>query len=519
MRFSDILHLCRQNLTRRKSRSILTVLGVVVGCCSIVMMVSLGQGINEQNEQMLKQMGDLTIVTVYTQGGGYGEVSPGASTGTGANGDQIKLDDKAVAAFRAIPGVTAATPTLELPASASVKAGPGGRYVSDYAGVIGIDMQQLDAMGYELLDGKAPTGKGQVLVGQYFAWTFADTFNNNAQRTNPEQYGSGFCTYDAATGECVTPEPEDPFIDPLTSKMELLTGAQWNGLLNMSGGMGTGMGGTGGAGTGAGASATQPVTMDFTAAGVVKEDQNKGWTTSSGIIMDIAQLRELIAKVDPAAAKSTAYSMAYVKAADLAAVSDVEAQIKAMGFQTSSFEQIRDSLEEQSRGIQLALGGIGAVSFLVAAIGIANTMIMSVTERTREIGIMKALGCYVRDIRMMFLGEAGFIGLLGGLIGCVISAAGSLAINMLYIGMGGGAGYAMSGGSAGSAAAGGDGGLLAMVGKLIVGGDDVARISVIPWWLYVAAVAFSTAVGVIAGFGPANKAVRIPALDAIKNSE
>ena len=57
MRFSDIAHTCAQNLLRRKSRTILTVLGVIVGCCSIVLMISIGQGISEQNEQMLKSMG------------------------------------------------------------------------------------------------------------------------------------------------------------------------------------------------------------------------------------------------------------------------------------------------------------------------------------------------------------------------------------------------------------------------------------------------------------------------------
>ena len=62
MRFSDILHTCSQNLFRRKSRTILTVLGVVVGCCSIVLMISIGQGINERNEQMLKSMGSLNIL-------------------------------------------------------------------------------------------------------------------------------------------------------------------------------------------------------------------------------------------------------------------------------------------------------------------------------------------------------------------------------------------------------------------------------------------------------------------------
>ena len=53
MRFSDIARSCMQNLLRRKSRTVLTVLGVIVGCCSIVLMISIGQGINEQNQQML----------------------------------------------------------------------------------------------------------------------------------------------------------------------------------------------------------------------------------------------------------------------------------------------------------------------------------------------------------------------------------------------------------------------------------------------------------------------------------
>lgn len=72
MRFSDILHTCSQNLFRRKSRTILTVLGVVVGCCSIVLMISIGQGINERNEQMLKSMGSLNVITVYAGSGSQG---------------------------------------------------------------------------------------------------------------------------------------------------------------------------------------------------------------------------------------------------------------------------------------------------------------------------------------------------------------------------------------------------------------------------------------------------------------
>lgn len=97
----------------------------------------------------------------------------------------------------------------------------------------------------------------------------------------------------------------------------------------------------------------------------------------------------------------------------------------------------------------------------------------------------------------MFLCEAGAIGLVGGLIACLISVLGSLSINLLSFG-----GFSMEN-----------------VGKAIMGGDDVSRISVIPWWLFVVAVLFSILVGILAGLGPANKAVKIPALDAIKNEQ
>lgn len=91
-----------------------------------------------------------------------------------------------------------------------------------------------------------------------------------------------------------------------------------------------------------------------------------------------------------------------VKAQDIEAVEDVENAIKQQGYMTSSMKSIRDSMEDQSRMTQMILGGIGAISLIVAAIGITNTMIMSVSERTREIGIMKALGCKTGDIKRCF---------------------------------------------------------------------------------------------------------------------
>ena len=103
MRFADILKMCFDSLSRRKGRTILTVLGVFIGCTSIIVMVSIGAGMQESYDQMLKNMGDLSIIEVYR---GYNQ-----STGTQT---ESKLDDKAVESFHEIAGVKAVMPKASL---------------------------------------------------------------------------------------------------------------------------------------------------------------------------------------------------------------------------------------------------------------------------------------------------------------------------------------------------------------------------------------------------------------------
>ena len=453
MRFSDILHTCSQNLFRRKSRTILTVLGVVVGCCSIVLMISIGQGINERNEQMLKSMGSLNVITVYAGsgsqgGGGYDDAVNSAGSST-----EAKLNDDAVQSFRNIAGVSGVLSEKTLQYTTDATAGVGNRYAAQYLSVMGVNTSQLEASGY-------------------------------------------VCD---ASGECQESEGEEPFFDVLTTKITLITGANYQSPDDYRK---VGSGTSGGSDTDGNAGQQTPtISNEYTPVGVIKSSDNGYDALSNGVVMTMDDMKALMAKAANTSvtdvSRNFTYDQILVRAENIKDVPSIEAQIKSMGYQTSSFEQTRREIEKQTQGIQLALGGIGGVSFLVAAIGIANTMIMSVSERTREIGIMKALGCYVRDIRVTFLCEAGAIGLIGGVIGCLISAFGSLGINLVAL-----HGFSWEN-----------------VIKAIMGGDDVSRISVIPWWLFAAATVFSIAVGVLAGFGPANKAVKIPALDAIKNEQ
>jgi ABC-type antimicrobial peptide transport system permease subunit len=179
--------------------------------------------------------------------------------------------------------------------------------------------------------------------------------------------------------------------------------------------------------------------------------------------------------------KNLYYNQAYVRVDDMQYVSKVQEEIRSMGFQASSNVEWMSQVQEQSRSIQAALGGIGAVSLFVAAIGIANTMMMSIYERTKEIGIIKVLGCDMSAIRNMFLAEAGFIGLIGGAVGLILSYIISVLINF------------------------------------VAKESYYAGISYIPFYLAVMALVFAVVIGMLAGLFPALRAMKLSPLAAIRN--
>lgn len=444
MRRQDILRMCIQNLKRRKSRTLLTVLGVLIGCCSIVIMVSLGIGMKQSQEKMLSEMGDLTIISVTAPRGGRGKA---------------KLDDTAVGKFRALAGVEAVTPKLSLEGyTLRLLAGTGSRYTADWTTVAGLDTSAMEKMGYRLTDGQGAAKSGDVIVGQYLAYAFKDTLRPEGMNT-VDRWSGGF---DDQGRPLSLPAPYfDPLKTPLTLEVD----------------------------TGSG-----KFTVTLHPTGVTKEDYSKGPETSDGIIMSLSDLRAILDKAQGAAKKAVPYGSVLVKVTNISQVESAETAIKAMGYTTESMESIRKPMEKEARQKQMMLGGLGAISLFVAALGITNTMIMSISERTREIGIMKALGCYVRDIRVLFLTEAGAIGLLGGIVGCAVSFLISLIVNLVSLGP---PSFAN---------------LLAAA----AGGPNVSRVSVIPVWLYLFSLVFSVLIGLGSGYYPANKAVQIPALEAIK---
>ena len=352
----------------------------------------------------------------------------------------------------------------------SFKAGINDRYSADWGNFVGIDVSALEDMGYELVAGRYPESSDEVVVGQYFAYNFKDTLMPDG-RNYVDRY-----TWDE-NGNIDTENVPDPFFDPLKTDVKMLL-TSWDDSGNE----------------------TTPYSVDLKVVGILKEDQGKGYETSEGVMMDINALRALIQDLTGKTDTKFEYSSINVKAESLEAVPDVEQAIKDLGYSTYSMQSLRDELNKQTRQIELMLGGLGAISLLVAAIGITNTMIMSISERTKEIGIMKALGCYVRDIRAMFLMEAGSIGLLGGVLGLLFSFIISVGINLFSFGAFGGGGVTWE-----------------LIKQALIGGENVTRVSVIKPELIIFALVFSVLVGLVSGYQPANKAVKISALEAIRN--
>src|SRR5260221_7449851 len=116
-------------------------------------------------------------------------------------------------------------------------------------------------------------------------------------------------------------------------------------------------------------------------------------------------------------ADSEGYDSAVVRVTDPVVLTEVRRQLTEKGFGSFSIVDQLDQIRTVFLIIDSVLGLLGGISLLVASFGIANTMIMSILERTREIGIMKAIGAEDREIKLIFFFEAAVIGLTGGVIG------------------------------------------------------------------------------------------------------
>lgn len=180
------------------------------------------------------------------------------------------------------------------------------------------------------------------------------------------------------------------------------------------------------------------------------------------------------------------YSKLKVKVDREESLNGVRDAVIEKGFIVSALSDIIEQANQVFKFIQIVLASFGIVALVVSAIGMFNTMTITLLERTQEIGIMKALGATATDIWVMFLTEALVIGFLGGFMGLVIGAAGGEIFN-----------YALN----------------TLAGAL--GGQRI-DIFYTPIWFATTILVFSTLVGIGTGFYPSRRAAKINVLDALR---
>ena len=465
MKLSDRLSMAMQSLLKRRLRTLLTVLGVVIGIASIVIMIALGEGMNLKSMAEIEKYGGLRTITV-TEGDNSQNTYSSGNTKTSKDALAAKLTDSTVESIKEMEHVAIASPVLNFQCVLK-----SGQYENDVWSGQAMSLEALNDMKWTFSEGELPK-EGDPLKFIYGNLVLED--------------------FRTATGQTYYDTNEMPDIDLMKDPMFTVFDVDaYNS--SKSSAVPDGAAGTSDSGSSADGTAVTapPKKYIIPAAGVLygsgpDDYSDYSYNVYCDIDALISQYRKTFrnkaipgqpVKENGSPYKQIYYSSIYVKVDTVDNVAPVQQAINDMGYNTQSQTEWVEQTKEQSRAMQAMLGGIGAVSLLVAAIGIANTMMMSIYERTREIGIMKVLGCDLRDIQSLFLLEAAFIGLTGGVAGIALSYLVSLVINLV----------------------------------------TDAQTSVIPLWLVPSAMVFAVFVGMAAGYAPSKRAMQLSPLAAIRN--
>ena len=423
MSFIDILHLALRNLRQAKLRAVLTTMGVVVGVAVIVTMVSFGLGLQGNMLARFKALDLFSEIRVF--GKSLGSMAATArDRGTGRSNEPSErrrlrpdnaatriLDDTAVAEIAKIPGVAYVEPHI----SFIVYVRSNGRVSTQFAS--GVAVPNSSSRFQEFVAGNMISSPkvDEVVISERFAKDFGyENFPDAVGKTvellappNEKTADKGAQASDQEPANFFGIPLDDQVPDESNTEGLITQNFRIAGVLKTEVREGPGQGGL------RGLLPTSDIYLPLPTA--------RAWTLAHR--SPIGQVALELARGSGAlgASGTEGYDSAVVRVSDAVALTNVRKQIAELGFGSLS---IVDELE-QLRTVFLILDSVlallGGISLLVASFGIANTMIMSILERTREIGIMKAIGAEDREIKLIFFVEAAVIGLTGGVMGTLLA--------------------------------------------------------------------------------------------------
>ena len=439
MTILDLLALIVENLGRRKARVALTAIGVIIGTAAVVVLVSLGAGLQRNATEQLGNIGDLTAINVsptFGDGGGGPVISRPGPGGGGGDGATKLITDETLREFAALPGVIAVIPRDYLQAGAILRAGR----LEGYGSLLGVGTDDLSVLGLSPQGGELSLAKGTVVIGSQVPLQFYDP--------------------DIRPGQDPPPPPE------LLGQQIKLTVFKYSS---------------------DGVEIRKTVVLKVV--GIIAEARTEADWSIYMPIADVTALNEwaLGKRINR---NRDGYNEVIVKVDDVSQVLDVADQIKAMEYQAFTPQSFVQGISSFYVVLQVVFGGVGAIALLVAAIGIANTMAMAILERTREIGLMKAVGATNRNVLSVFLGEAAGIGFLGGVGGVTLGWSAGQIINVVA---------------------------LAYLTQTAQPGMPPPTSAVFtPTWLPVFSVLFATLIGLLSGLYPALRAATLVPVTALK---
>lgn len=492
MSFFDILRLALRNLREAKLRATLTSMGVIVGVAVIVTMVSFGLGLQRNmlsrfraldlfNE--IRVMGKSVFTMAMSVDPKLGrDPRPGERRGPSFRPNQEPtriLDDTAIAEIQKIPGVAYVEPDINFtvyvrcngqvsPAQVAGTSVPNaasrfrtfaaGKMISSPdANEIVIDDVRAETCGYA----KAEDAIGQTIE---FLSTRSESSDDASADKNDEGDEGGFSFFGLPLEE-----GDGAPADSIVARRLTIAG-----VLGREKREGAAQGGAGGLMLNAGMYVPLPIARDWS---TTHRDPMR--ETALALVRQSGQLSET---------QSEGYGSAVVRVSDPVALTEVRKQIHEKGFGSFSIVDQLDQIRTVFLIIDSVLGLLGGISLLVASFGIANTMIMSILERTREIGIMKAIGAEDREIKLIFFFEAAVIGLTGGVIGVLAAWAIEGIANRL-----------------------------AYRFVLKPQGASFVDFFSMPPYLWIGAILFALLVSILAALYPASRAARIDPVRALRH--